>query len=757
MTVSSITSKDKGFLRGLTVLELGDGLAGAAATATLGALGANVTSIVDARSAFRRARPSLRHADGSDASLLSLLLDEGKERIELNLTTLSDLEAVLLGGSLGDRDFTTFDLVVVDRVTCAPYQLTALAQAAAYVSWVASMNTRAWVTISAFGLSGPRRNDVATELTLGAASSLLSVVNDSKTGQPLKLAGNQALLNSAQAAALASCHALDLAKGGDAVHLDLSAQEAVISMGPVLAFAHQLLNCNSTVGAKRYGAPAGLYKCRDGSIHIMVMEDHQWEGMVRAMGSPSWTGRFAETRARIEFANEIDERIAEWTKDLTKLDAEGLLQEAGVPATAMYRPDEILESPQLAFRESIRTSEVSDGVTIRSVGRPFPDPPSTSTSEGSLRQHSLKGLRVLEASHVLAVPLAGALLGALGAKVTKLEDLDRIDMYRRRGPYIDGEEGLDRAAYFALVNHSKMSLAFDLTGDMSEVERVFENAEVVIENIGERRAARFGITAALEGRSPDKLVVSSSGFGNSGPHAHYRAYAYNLHSACCLGYLTRNEAGEHANIDLAFADLASAYTLATIVAAWAVGPMGNEGTIVDFAMAELVDSRFNEFLAAASLELASDETVDRANVVSPYAPSGVYRCAEGWIALSIDDDESFARLCAILEIDLTIAKRFASRDRRVANRLELDAILSSAFARIDAQSWSAALRNNGILGERVAVVSDLIADVHLNERSYFSAVDHPVWGRRRLLGIPWRSVGANAIHLRHPPLLAALE
>ena len=48
---------------------------------------------------------------------------------------------------------------------------------------------------------------------------------------------------------------------------------------------------------------------------------------------------------------------------------------------------------------------------------------------------------------MLAVPLAGALLGALGAQVTKLEDVRRIDMYRRRGPFIDREPGINRAAY----------------------------------------------------------------------------------------------------------------------------------------------------------------------------------------------------------------------------------------------------------------------------------------------------------------------
>ena len=46
-----------GFLEGLRVLELGDGVAGASAAGLLAGLGAEVTSVIDAGSAHRRGRP----------------------------------------------------------------------------------------------------------------------------------------------------------------------------------------------------------------------------------------------------------------------------------------------------------------------------------------------------------------------------------------------------------------------------------------------------------------------------------------------------------------------------------------------------------------------------------------------------------------------------------------------------------------------------------------------------------------------------
>jgi crotonobetainyl-CoA:carnitine CoA-transferase CaiB-like acyl-CoA transferase len=433
-------------------------------------------------------------------------------------------------------------------------------------------------------------------------------VRDPDTGRPLKLGGCQSLLNAGQATALAGCHALDLARDGRPVHLDLSAAEATVAMGPALEVSTVLLNAAGPSGARRYGAPASFYPCRDGMIRISAMENHQWQGVVAAMGSPAWAERFATTEARVENPDEIDQRIAEWSRTQAKVAAEALLQSHGVPATAMYSPAETLDSPQLRHRGSFELVPLTPGdlagPRARIVGAQYRP---VGAGAGTACRRSLRGLKVLEVSHVLAAPLAGALLGAMGAEVSKLEDLRRIDMYRRRGPYIDGIAGGERSAYFALMNHSKKSIAFDVEANRDRLEALLCDTDVVVENLGGKRAARLGIAVAeMVRQHKHALAVSSSGFGQDGPFAGYRVYAYNLQAACCLGYLTRNTAGACAEIDLPWADLISGFALATIVAAWAVGPRGNAGTGVDFAMADLIVAHFNEFVAAASLDPGSD-------------------------------------------------------------------------------------------------------------------------------------------------------
>ena len=600
-----------------------------------------------------------------------------------------------------------------------------------YVEFVERNNRRAWLTISAFGLTGPRADDTATEITVAAAGGMLSAVRNEHSGQPLKLAGQQSLLNTGQAGALAACHALDLATNGP-VHLDLAAVEATLAMGTVLEVGGLLLNTGSLGGAKRYGAPASFYNCSDGLVRISAMEDHQWQGVVAAMGSPEWAARFATVQSRIDAAEQVDEHVAAWTRTRTKQEAETILQSHGVPATAVYPPVEILESPQLAHRDAFEAMPLDDERAASVVGLPFRVVTGGNHDPAARRRpRSLRGLRMLEASRVLAVPLAGAILATLGVEVTKLEDLPRLDMYRRRGPYIDGQQGMERSAYFALMNHSKHSAAFDVDAHREHLDELLANTDVIIENLGPKRARALGLGAATAlAQHGDVLAISSSGFGQDGPHSDYRAYAYNLQAACALGYLTRTEAGESAEIDIAWADLVSAYALATIVAAWAVGPAGNAGAGVDFSMADLVVAHFNEFLAAASLDPRSDATVDRANELTPYAPHGVYPTTDGWIALAVDGDEQFARLGKVLGSGRLTDAVFATADARFEQRGALDEHLAAATRTRSATELASELRAAGIAAEEV-----MTADAAPHERATADA-RLPHRGGTRRMGSP---------------------
>ena len=131
----------------------------------------------------------------------------------------------------------------------------------------------------------------------------------------------------------------------------------------------------------------------------------------------------------------------------------------------------------------------------------------------------------------------------------------------------------------------------------------------------------------------------------------------------------------------------------------------------------------------------------------------MYETADGaWLALSVASDEEWERVRGVLG-GLGDA-RWAEAAGRLAHRAELDAAVGGQARSWTAAELDAALTREGIASSAVAVPAALISDPHLASRAFFSEVDHPDWGRRRLIGLPWRVVGRGPFALRPPPLLA---
>ncbi len=103
----------------------------------------------------------------------------------------------------------------------------------------------------------------------------------------------------------------------------------------------------------RYLCPHGVYPCREGRwVAIAVQDDDQWQRFRQALCYLPWTGdaRFQTVLARKQNEDELDRLIGEWTKGFTAEEAMTRLQEAGIPAGAVQRGQELLGDPQLAHR-----------------------------------------------------------------------------------------------------------------------------------------------------------------------------------------------------------------------------------------------------------------------------------------------------------------------------------------------------------------------------------------------------------------------
>ena len=108
----------------------------------------------------------------------------------------------------------------------------------------------------------------------------------------------------------------------------------------------------------------------------------------------------------------------------------------------------------------------------------------------------LRGVRVLDASRVLAGPYCGQLLADLGAEVIKVERPGSGDDTRSWGPPHDAE---GEATYFQAVNRNKRSVALDL----GEAEDLAEARRLLAEGVDVS-----GSVATIENTSADLASIS---------------------------------------------------------------------------------------------------------------------------------------------------------------------------------------------------------------------------------------------------------
>jgi hypothetical protein len=134
-----------------------------------------------------------------------------------------------------------------------------------------------------------------------------------------------------------------------------------------------------------------------------------------------------------------------------------------------------------------------------------------------------EGIRVIDATHVLAGPFAAYQLGVLGADVIKIEDPNDPDQSRSSGT----DKALNDAQMgtsFLTQASNKRSVALDLKQerDRDILKALVKTADVFVENYrpGAFEALGLGYDA-LSAINPRLIYASFSAFGQNGPRGGY--------------------------------------------------------------------------------------------------------------------------------------------------------------------------------------------------------------------------------------------
>jgi len=135
---------------------------------------------------------------------------------------------------------------------------------------------------------------------------------------------------------------------------------------------------------------------------------------------------------------------------------------------------------------------------------------------------ALKGVRILDMTHVQAGPTCSQLLAWLGADVIKFEN-PQGDATRGQLRDVPNADSL----YFTMLNCNKRSITVNMKTE--EGKQVFvdlvKKCHVIMENFGPGVLDRLGFTwEKIRSINPKIVMGSIKGFGSSGPYADFKAY-----------------------------------------------------------------------------------------------------------------------------------------------------------------------------------------------------------------------------------------
>ncbi len=322
----------------------------------------------------------------------------------------------------------------------------------------------------------------------------------------------------------------------------------------------------------------------------------------------------------------------------------------------------------------------------------------------------LDGIRVLDLTRVLAGPYCTMVLGGLGAGVLKVEEPAKGGDTRQWGPPFV-RNGL--SAYFISANRNKRSLTLDLR--LAEGQQVLREliaqSDVLIENFKTGTLERMGFGwEELQKLKPDLVYCTITGFGYTGPYSPRPGYDFITQALGGLMSITGSENGEPVRVGVAIVDLLAGQNACNaIIAALFARERQKTGQRIDIS---LLDSELATLTYVASNYLITGKSPKRYGNAHPnIVPYQSFKAKDGYFAFAAGNDLQWNRfLSQIGRQDLATDERFNTNPKRVANRVELIALLDELFATRSVAEWLAVCEAATVPAAPINTIEQVMTD-----------------------------------------------
>ena len=337
----------------------------------------------------------------------------------------------------------------------------------------------------------------------------------------------------------------------------------------------------------------------------------------------------------------------------------------------------------------------------------------------------LDGITVVALEQAVAAPFATRQLADLGARVIKIERPGAGDFARDYDVSVKG-----MSSHFIWLNRSKESLTLDVKHPQAPeiFARLLAGADVFIQNLAPGAAARLGLRApALIEKYPRLIVCDLSGYGDSGPYSHKKAYDLLVQSEAGVISVTGTPETP-SKVGISIVDIsAGMYAYSGILTALYQRTQTGKGTRVEVTMFETLAEwmgyplYYTHFGGTAPARSGPDHAT-----IVPY---GRFRAGDGKdVMLGLQNEREWAVFCERIlgRPELARDPQYDNHPKRAARRAELVALIERVFSTMSAAQVMAKLDDAGIANARINTPEEVWQHAQLKARDRWREVASPV-------------------------------
>ena len=378
----------------------------------------------------------------------------------------------------------------------------------------------------------------------------------------------------------------------------------------------------------------------------------------------------------------------------------------------------------------------------------------------------LEGLRVLDFSRQLAGGAATRILANYGAEVLRAEwpEPPGIDFLRQGGSsWADGPKSINAGPLFNSINVAKRSFTLNMATEegrrlAKELARI---SDVFFESMTPRVMRNWGLEyEAVRGINPNIIYVSCSGFGQTGPAAHYRSYGMPSAAHTGIFHLAGLPGRPPARWGFSIGDTHASFMNAiAVLSAVHYRQRTGRGVFIDSAQTQANITLLAEFFLDFSVngrktrhsKFPPGNTPHR----TPVAPHNAYPCRgqDTWCVIAAFSEADWKSLKdAMKHPEWAERPQFASMEERVQHREELDRELSRWTRGFDRFVLARRLQESGLCAGVVENSRDRLNwDGQLAHRGTYAIFEHSEMGPRRHETVAAKLSGRLPRPKRAPP------